>query len=228
MTSVDFYGERIVIRNGPDDGDAFVYGGQVISPTSEFVDMIINAFQSAATYTDGSTGRQLECMKIVAKTNSIFWAGIEIYYQPESVADDPCCKNSSIISYLMNMMDLPNKVYIYQTDNRSFGGASHLATNKWGRKMSKIFISPQAALTAPLMRDDGGRGNEAVMPFDVNLMHELLGHAEFWFSGKYHHHSDESWNYYDSEDPRTDPILERENEYRAWKGYPLRYEKYRP
>ena len=226
MTSVDYYGERIVIRKGPDDGNAFVYGGQVISPTSEFVDMIITAFQNAATHTDGSTGRQLECMKIVAKTNSFFRAGIEIHYQPGRDAKDPCCENSSIISYMMNMMDMPNNVYVYQTSNPRFGGASHLATNKWGRKVSKIFIDPHAALTAPLMRGDGGRGDEAVMPFDVKLMHELLGHAEFWLSGRPYSHPMKLWNVFDSEDPRKDPILERENEYRAWQGYPLRYEKY--
>ena len=228
MLNVDYYGKRVVIRKGPDRNHEWLYRKRVTNTTSDFEEKIIEAFRNAATYADASTGRQLQCLKILPKRHWFSKSSIVIRYQPGADFENPCCKNSRIIQYLMAMFDSGNDVYIYQTifNPPQSGGAGHIGTDENGRKMSRLFVDPRDGVTAPLMGDDGGRGPEAIIPFDVKLMHELLGHAEFWFSGKLPEHPKEPWNVYDSEDPRLDPFLERENEYRAWKGYPLRYGKY--
>lgn len=124
------------------------------------------------------------------------------------------------------MMDSPNDVNIFQTEVKSRGGSTQFPDKEKGRKVSNLYFDVNADIHVPLMLVDGRRGSEESVSFDVTVMHELLGHAEFWFSGKSPDHPKAPWNVYDSDDPRVDPILERENEYRIWKGYPRRYPKY--
>lgn len=124
------------------------------------------------------------------------------------------------------MMDSPNDVNIFQTEVKSRGGSTSVAREEEGRKVSNLYFDVNAVIRVPEMQNDGHRGPEVDTPFDVRVMHELLGHTAFWFSGDPWEHPREPWNVYDSDDPQVDPILERENEYRIWKGYPRRYPKY--
>ena len=229
LMNIDCFGERVSIQKGPDSNHIIASGGRVIETTDDFVDTILDVFQKAATYTGDSTGRPLQCLKIVLEKPWYSWfikSVIEIRYQLGADYEHPCCQNSSIVSYLMEMIDSPNDVFIYQTTSKSRGGNSHFPSEENGHKISDIYLNVNADIRLPVMQDDGRRGPEEKTPFDVTVMHELLGHAAFWFSGEPSEHPREQWNVYDSDDPRVDPILERENVYRIWKGYPRRYPKY--
>ncbi|MBQ6912181.1 MAG: hypothetical protein IJQ35_08510 [Bacteroidales bacterium] len=79
-------------------------GPLVQDVTSAFVDVILDVFQKAATYTGDSTGMPLQCLNIIAEKPLFPWFSktvVEIRYQPGVDYNHPCCQNSSVISYLM-------------------------------------------------------------------------------------------------------------------------------